>query len=275
MTPSTQRNLGFVTEEQQATIARSCVAIAGAGGDGGKLAVTLARLGIGSLRLADPEVFEVENLNRQAACTTSTLGRNKAEVVAELVLAINPSMQVEVLDAGVTSDNVDAFARGADVVADETEFTMHDLGVQIARAARTAGVPVVMGLNIGFGCLITSFTSESLTFEEYLGLDPRADLDSIASAEVDLWRWVPRVPTYTGASVLAGVADGTVSAPTVAPGVDLCAGILATEVLAHILGIRPPVLAPETLVFDAVDLTFERISDRESSFGASLERIFG
>ena len=43
-----------------------------------------ARLGIGKFTIADPDVFEVANFNRQYGATVSNLGRNKAEAMAEI-----------------------------------------------------------------------------------------------------------------------------------------------------------------------------------------------
>ena len=44
---------------------------------GGHVAVLLARLGIGALRLCDPDVFEESHLNRQCFCIEQTLSRPK------------------------------------------------------------------------------------------------------------------------------------------------------------------------------------------------------
>ncbi len=75
------RNLGFISQAEQDKLSETSVAIAGAGGDGGELAVLLARMGFGEIRLADPDPFEIENINRQAVCTTRTVGMNKAVAV--------------------------------------------------------------------------------------------------------------------------------------------------------------------------------------------------
>lgn len=270
---ATARNRGFISAAQQEILGKSTVAIAGAGGDGGRLAVTLARVGVRRFRLADPEVFEEENLNRQTACNSQSLGVNKARAVGALVYSIAPTAEVEVFEDGVTESNVGAFIAGCSVVADETEFTRHELGIMVNRAARAAGVPVVLGLNVGFGTVVTSFAPDGLTFEEYLGLDPRAPLEDLAEANVELWRWAPVIPRYTEALVVAQVAEGEVSAPSVAPGVDLCGGIASTEILAHLFGLREPVWAPECLWFDAAELRCERITDRESTFNESISRL--
>jgi len=72
-----ERNLGFLTQVEQARLENATVSIAGVGGDGALLAVELARMGVGSFKLADPDPFDIENTNRQAVCSEATIGVNK------------------------------------------------------------------------------------------------------------------------------------------------------------------------------------------------------
>ena len=67
------------------------VAVFGVGGVGAYAAEQLARAGIGTLTLVDGDRFELTNCNRQLPALTSTLGRPKAEVVAERMREINPA----------------------------------------------------------------------------------------------------------------------------------------------------------------------------------------
>lgn len=192
-----ERNLGFYSREEQERLWNSTVAIAGAGGDGGELAITLARAGVRKFRLADPEVFGVENLNRQAGSGYDVIGHNKAEVVARYLRSLNA--EVEVYTEGVTAENVDEFVRGADLVLDETEYTMPQLGVLLARAARSHNLPVLMALNVGFGSYTTSFDPNGQTFEEYLGLEPNLEIEAYADKEVPIGKWAlifRRTPTF-------------------------------------------------------------------------------
>lgn len=87
------RNLGFVSPCEQHQLGEALVAIAGVGGDGGLAAEMLARMGVQRFRLADPEVFSSENLNRQNGCDATTLGLNKAKVIADIIRRINPDAE--------------------------------------------------------------------------------------------------------------------------------------------------------------------------------------
>lgn len=250
------RNLGFMSQAEQDKLATSKIAIAGAGGDGGMLAVQLARLGVGEIRLADPDPFEIENLNRQAVCTTKTLGTNKAVAVSEYLRDINPDIITPVYTDGVTRDNVADFLQGADLLIDETEFTIHSLGVMLARTARRNNIPNLMALNIGFGTTVTTYHPQGRTLEANLGLSEEAPLDLIDETEVPVSKWLPYIPSYGDLSVLEKVAKGEKSAPSIAPGVAMAAGAASAQALLNLLhsqnNRKKPVYAPKLLVLDAM-----------------------
>jgi len=259
-----ERNLGFLSKVEQEKLHESKIAIAGAGGDGGLLAVQLARLGVGEIRLADPDPFEIENTNRQAVCRSNTIGENKAVAVGDYLKEINPDINVRIYEDGVTPENVEDFIDGADLVVDETEFTIHSLGVMIARQARKQNVPNLMALNIGFGALVTTYHPQGRTLERNLGLSETASLDEIAATEVPVSRWLPYIPKYGDISVLEKVAKGEKSAPSIAPGVAIAAGTGATQAMLNLLhsqNNRPkPVYAPKIMIIDSMSVEAKIVS---------------
>lgn len=93
------RNLGFVSEEEQQSLQKSCIFIPGVGGMGGTALECLARTGIGHFIIADIDVFEVSNLNRQIFSSCEVVGQQKALVAKETLLKINPQIQVEIFSA--------------------------------------------------------------------------------------------------------------------------------------------------------------------------------
>lgn len=257
------RNLGFISRREQDVLRESTVAVAGAGGDGGLLAIQLARLGVGSFRLADPEVFETENLNRQAASSLATLGVNKAEAVGRAILGINPEAELHVHPEGVTPATVDEFVAGADLVVDETELTTPRVAVMLARAARRSSVPNMTVLNIGFSCMATSFVPGGRTLERILGLSETEPVDDVA---VSIDRWLPFLPPYSELEVLRKVSTGAMPVPSVAPGVAVAAGTGTAQAFLHLQHAanpnswRPrPVIAPRALVIDVLTGTTKRL----------------
>jgi tRNA A37 threonylcarbamoyladenosine dehydratase len=75
--PEFARNYGFWSEAEQQALLGARVAIAGVGGVGFQVGTKLARMGVASFSIADPEDFEPQNANRVPGATTATYGRSK------------------------------------------------------------------------------------------------------------------------------------------------------------------------------------------------------
>lgn len=113
-----ERNIPVLAEAECALLRSKTVAVIGCGGLGGYLIEFLARLGIGSIRCVDGDIFQESNLNRQLLSTVSLLGANKAEVAAARVNAINPDVQVKAFPVFLDEDNAEDLIRGCDAVLD-------------------------------------------------------------------------------------------------------------------------------------------------------------
>lgn len=97
----------------------SHVMVIGIGGVGSWAVEALARTGIAELTLVDMDVIAASNINRQLPALSSTLGREKIEVMAERCLSINPRIRINVVDDYLTADNVkELLSNPPDVVLD-------------------------------------------------------------------------------------------------------------------------------------------------------------
>ena len=247
------RNFGFISQGEQAKLATTVVAIAGVGGVGGKAATDLVRLGVTRLRLADPDTFSVTNLNRQEGCTTSTLGQKKAAVIAAMCHDINPDVVIETFLDGVDEANVDQFMDGVDILVEATDFMLPYLGVMLARNARSRQIPVIMGVEIGFGATLTWFKPTGYSYEKYFGLNPDVSLNELKNghAKVAFSRWLPHVPGYGDLKILQQISDGATDVPAIAPAVSICAALIVTQITALIKGSGSLPPAPSVYHFDA------------------------
>ncbi|WP_294352642.1 sulfur carrier protein ThiS adenylyltransferase ThiF [uncultured Clostridium sp.] len=81
------------------------VAVAGLGGIGSHIAVNLARSGVGKIHLVDFDRVDLTNLNRQAY-TIEHLGKLKTEALKEILLNINPYLDITTKTVKVTEENV-------------------------------------------------------------------------------------------------------------------------------------------------------------------------
>ncbi|MEO0602847.1 MAG: ThiF family adenylyltransferase [Myxococcota bacterium] len=93
----TERNLGFVTVEEQARIRDAHVFVSGVGGMGGASLMCLVRSGVGRVSITDVGTFELTNFNRQMVADADTEGQPKTEATARAIQRINPECEVEVI----------------------------------------------------------------------------------------------------------------------------------------------------------------------------------
>src|SRR4030095_722082 len=117
-----ERNLGLISLAEQDKLANALVVIAGCGGGGVLHAHTLARLGVGRFRISDPDTFCLANFNRQIGATIQTVGRNKADVTADMIRSINPEAIVEILSDAVSADNATSIVKDSNLVVDGLDF---------------------------------------------------------------------------------------------------------------------------------------------------------
>jgi len=254
--PTFSRNFGFYSDEEQKLLAASTVAIAGAGGDGFQLAYKLAMNGVGTLKIADPETFAVENANRVFAATKQHLGQNKAKVFKQMVSQLPLPPKVIIFEDGVTSKNIDAFLENVDLLIDESELTYLHIGTLLARKAREKGIPQLLVMNVGFAGVATSFQpSGGKTFEEVMGIPQGATLEEIAAIKVDFGRVLPYLPPYGDETTLREVQSGA-PLPSISQGVDVASAIGSTEAFLHLTASahnhrKQPVWAPKFRYMDA------------------------
>lgn len=115
------RNIGWVTEAEQQRLRQARVAIGGLG-VGGVHLLTLARLGIGRFAIADFDVFDIANFNRQVGATVSSLHRPKIDVLQGMARDINPEVELSLFPDGVQEDTLDEFLKGVDIYVDGLDF---------------------------------------------------------------------------------------------------------------------------------------------------------
>lgn len=82
------------------------VIVIGIGGVGSWAVEALARNAIGKLTLIDMDVVAESNINRQLPALSSTLGRNKIDVMSDRIYEINPDCKVTLIDDFLTKDNL-------------------------------------------------------------------------------------------------------------------------------------------------------------------------
>ena len=137
------RNIPALSREEQAILADRTVAVIGCGGLGGYLIELLCRVGVGTIRAVDGDVFEQSNLNRQLLSTMDTLGTPKAQAAAARVKAIDPGIRVEARCVYLDEHNARELISGCDAVVDALDSIAARR--TLAKACEMLQIPLVFG----------------------------------------------------------------------------------------------------------------------------------
>lgn len=208
------------------------VLLVGAGGLGSPAAYYLAAAGVGTLRIADDDVVDRSNLQRQILHREATIGTPKVASAAATLAALNPRTTVEAVRERVSSANVERLLDGVDVVVDGADnfparYLLNDACVKL-------GKPLVYGA-------VHRFEGQAAVFDagRHRGVAPcyRCLFPEPPPPEA--------APNCAEAGVL-GVLPGVIGL------------IQATEAIKLILGIGEP-LRGRLLQFDALTMRFREI----------------
>jgi sulfur-carrier protein adenylyltransferase/sulfurtransferase len=215
--------------EGQRKLEAACVLLVGAGGLGSPAAYYLAAAGVGTLRIADDDVVDRSNLQRQILHTEARIGIPKVESAAVALSALNPRTRIEAITERVSSDNVERLLDGVDVVVDGADnfparYLLNDACVKL-------GKPLVYGAVHRFEGQVSVFDAG-----RHRGVAPcyRCLFPEPPPPEA--------APNCAEAGVL-GVLPGVIGL------------IQATEAIKLILGIGMP-LSGRLLHFDALSMRF-------------------
>lgn len=129
--------------EGQRRLQAARVLLVGAGGLGSPAGFYLAAAGVGQLRIADDDVVERSNLQRQILHGDARIGQAKVDSAAASLGALNPGVRVEAVRERVTADNVERLLQDVDVVLDGSDnfparYLLNDACVKL-------GKPLVYG----------------------------------------------------------------------------------------------------------------------------------
>ena len=134
-------------EGQRRLLAAHALVI-GAGGLGSPVALYLATAGVGTITIADPDVVDLTNLQRQIAHNLARVGQPKVASIAAAIAAINPDVRVNALQLRADPARLAGWVADADVVIDCSDNFTTRHAVNAACVAH--GRPLVSGAAIGF-----------------------------------------------------------------------------------------------------------------------------
>lgn len=171
------RNAGSFSCAEQRRLLEAVVAVAGCGGLGGYIAQLLARMGVGELRLFDPDSFEASNLNRQVFASGETLGLSKVEATRRALHAINPATSVLACPLDVTGEEAKKILTGSDLIADGLD-TLGDR-TRLFQRARELAIPMVHATLSGFEARVMVLWPDGPSFGDLFGSEADAPAEAL------------------------------------------------------------------------------------------------
>jgi molybdopterin/thiamine biosynthesis adenylyltransferase len=240
-----KRNYGIFSRDEQERIRQGSILIVGCGGIGGTVAIMLARSGVSRFVLTEFDTYEPTNMNRQINCFVDTIYRNKAEVIKEDILRINPEAEVEAYEELTHSEIAEMIPR-VDLVfpaADNLAFSIF-----IFRDARRLGKTALMVFPSGTWANVSIIPPDKPSPEDIEGVpkltsyEELRDTLEIRKYRFGLYFYVPvadwRIDYFRGF-----VEEGF--QPTqICPTIWICSSLGALEALKFFSGKWKPVASP-------------------------------
>jgi len=240
----TRRNIGFVTEAEQAKLRAGRVFVCGTGGMGGACLQSLVRAGVGAFEIADGDTFETSNLNRQVFSSVADLGQPKVEVTARRLREIFPDVDVT-LHGLDWVEHLETILPRCPVVVNG----MDDIGaaIRLYRAARRHGATVIDAYTSTLPSVVVVGPDDPRP-EERLGF-PTVGVDHAAwtpamlaacrSAEIEYVLVHSSTADTLDMAIAAEIVTGKRARISFAPMVITTGNLLAYAVVSAVCG-RPP-----------------------------------
>ncbi len=251
----TERNIGFITAEQQDKLKNTHAVVLGVGGLGGVIAEILVRTGIEIITIVDKDKFDITNLNRQNACSALAIGQLKVEVVGRHLIEINAGILLRKFHE-VTEANIEEIIKGADIIINAIDEIKTI--ILIMRQARRLGIPVVEGWALPF-VNVRVFTPDALSWEDTFHVNlqgcpldeiPPAEWKAISMKVVLEFARIKGIAQFYQADVIDKMLRGEISFRTFAPNVWFTAVMMANETIKYLLKIGHIPIAPEMAIYD-------------------------
>ena len=248
-----ERNIGLLTDEQQRTLQKLCIAVFGVGGLGGVITEVLARSGIESFKIVDCDKFDTSNINRQIYAFTDTLDKNKIDVTETFLKKINPQIKIEKY-MDVNEDNIKDILKEVNIAVLALDSIKPI--VIISRACSQSDIPLIEGWALPFGN-VRVFTKNTPSLEEVYNLPtkgrnissiPEEEFKQLKNYMLSTLKKIKGIEKFYGAIAVQRIMEGKI--PSFAPMVWLNAVLMSIEVMKIALGWGKISLSPNFSLYD-------------------------
>lgn len=178
---SRQVMLEEIGYQGQLKLKQAKVCVVGVGGLGNPIAIRLAAMGIGKIRIVDRDVIELSNLHRQTMFNEDDVGQVKVETAAKKLRKLNADIIIEELPISINDYTALDVVNGCDVVIDALDSV--NARYSLNRACIEKKIPFVTGAAVGVtGQSFTILPNETAC---YHCLFPALDEDSMPTCSIE------------------------------------------------------------------------------------------
>lgn len=144
-----ERTALMLGDEKLETLRQANVLVVGLGGVGAYAAEMIARSGVGRMTIADADTVSATNINRQLIALHSTIGKQKAELMAERLRDINPEIELTIVNRFIKDDETDALldSQKFDYVVDAIDTLSPKLA--LIKGCLDRNIPLVSSMGAG------------------------------------------------------------------------------------------------------------------------------
>ncbi|MBQ3229394.1 MAG: tRNA threonylcarbamoyladenosine dehydratase [Clostridia bacterium] len=143
-----ERSLPLIGESGAKKLNNAHIAVFGVGGVGSWCAEALVRSGVGEITVIDGDTVSETNRNRQIIATSSSVGKDKAEVCAERLRDINPDCKVNAHSLFYSAETCDEIELSRfDYIADCIDTVTSKL--LLIQTAKACGTPIISSMGTG------------------------------------------------------------------------------------------------------------------------------
>lgn len=144
-----QRTSLMIGEEGVKKLENASVLVVGLGGVGGIAAEMLCRAGVGNLTIIDRDIVNATNINRQIIALQTTIGKQKADVLGERLLAVNPDLRINIINEWLDKDNTESILseQNFDFVVDAIDTLSPK--VFLIKSCIERNIPIVSSMGSG------------------------------------------------------------------------------------------------------------------------------
>ena len=225
-----KRNIGLMSESELKKLKTFTIAIPGMGWVWSSHIISLVRQWFQKFKIADFDRYELHNFNRQIWATLNTVGSEKAKIMKEKALEINPNCEIKIYEKWINKKNIDDFLDWVDLAIDALDIFVVEIKRIFFNECHKKKIPCITAWPIWYGCAWLIFMPEWPNFDKYFNVNENTSYDNLL---LSFWLWL--TPSLLHISYMKNVSLKNKTGPSSIAGVNVCSWFITVNALKILL----------------------------------------